>query len=265
MNIKHAPREDDRARGLGPPHQAGDPPGGPGQRQAPAHDFPRPTPSEMEEVAKQDPDPPPAREVREHPRGRFCIRRNRSCTIPGQLLRPAQLDRDGVPPRAGQRSRRSMNSGCPEVIRKLALRPTRPDSRHRHGGEREVDDAGRDDPGDQPESMNSSIITIEDPIEFLHRDDKSIINQREVGSDTASFHEALRHILRQDPNVHHDRRDPRRGDDGNRPQGGGHRPPGAQHAAHDRRAADDQPHHLVLPAAPPPGDPLSARLDPAGG
>jgi twitching motility protein PilT len=51
------------------------------------------------------------------------------------------------------------------------------------------------------QQMNASIITIEDPIEFLHRDDKSIINQREVGSDTASFNEALRHILRQDPNV----------------------------------------------------------------
>jgi twitching motility protein PilT len=51
------------------------------------------------------------------------------------------------------------------------------------------------------QTLNASIITIEDPIEFLHRDDKSIVNQREVGSDTASFHEALRHILRQDPNV----------------------------------------------------------------
>jgi twitching motility protein PilT len=51
------------------------------------------------------------------------------------------------------------------------------------------------------QTMNSSIITIEDPIEFLHRDDKSIINQREVGSDTSSFNEALRHILRQDPNA----------------------------------------------------------------
>jgi twitching motility protein PilT len=51
------------------------------------------------------------------------------------------------------------------------------------------------------QTMNSSIITIEDPIEFLHRDDKSIINQREVGSDTTSFNEALRHILRQDPNA----------------------------------------------------------------
>jgi twitching motility protein PilT len=49
-------------------------------------------------------------------------------------------------------------------------------------------------------TLNSSIITIEDPIEFLHRDDKSVINQREVGSDTASFNDALRHILRQDPN-----------------------------------------------------------------
>jgi twitching motility protein PilT len=51
------------------------------------------------------------------------------------------------------------------------------------------------------QSLATSIITIEDPIEFLHRDEKSIINQREVGSDTSSYHEALRHILRQDPDV----------------------------------------------------------------
>ncbi len=49
--------------------------------------------------------------------------------------------------------------------------------------------------------VNKNIITIEDPIEFLHHDEKSIINQREIGSDTSSFHEALRHILRQDPDV----------------------------------------------------------------
>jgi twitching motility protein PilT len=47
----------------------------------------------------------------------------------------------------------------------------------------------------------SNIITIEDPIEFLHRDKMSIINQREVGTDTGSFAEALRHILRQDPDA----------------------------------------------------------------
>jgi twitching motility protein PilT len=51
------------------------------------------------------------------------------------------------------------------------------------------------------ETSKRNIITIEDPIEFLHRDKKSIINQREVGNDTASFFESLRHILRQDPDV----------------------------------------------------------------
>lgn len=46
-----------------------------------------------------------------------------------------------------------------------------------------------------------SIVTVEDPIEFLHRDNKAYISQREVGADTLSFHEALRHVLRQDPDV----------------------------------------------------------------
>jgi len=45
------------------------------------------------------------------------------------------------------------------------------------------------------------VVTIEDPIEFLHRNEKSIIIQREVGSDTKSFTAALRHVLRQDPDV----------------------------------------------------------------
>ena len=46
-----------------------------------------------------------------------------------------------------------------------------------------------------------NIITIEDPIEFLHRDNLSNISQREVGNDTLSFNAALRHVLRQDPDV----------------------------------------------------------------
>ncbi len=45
------------------------------------------------------------------------------------------------------------------------------------------------------------IMTIEDPIEFLHSHQRAIINQREVGADTTSFAEALRHVLRQDPDV----------------------------------------------------------------
>jgi len=51
------------------------------------------------------------------------------------------------------------------------------------------------------ENSSQHIITIEDPIEFLFKDKKSIISQRELGSDTESFTSALRHILRQDPDV----------------------------------------------------------------
>lgn len=46
-----------------------------------------------------------------------------------------------------------------------------------------------------------NILTVEDPIEYLHRDKKSLVNQREVGSDTDSFANALRSALRQDPDV----------------------------------------------------------------
>ena len=45
------------------------------------------------------------------------------------------------------------------------------------------------------------VVTIEDPIEFLFQDDKATISQREVGTDTPTFHEALRNCMRQDPDV----------------------------------------------------------------
>jgi twitching motility protein PilT len=45
------------------------------------------------------------------------------------------------------------------------------------------------------------IVTMEDPIEYLHKDKLSILNQREVGSDTQSFAKAMRRVLRQDPDV----------------------------------------------------------------
>ena len=51
------------------------------------------------------------------------------------------------------------------------------------------------------DSRDCHIITIEDPIEFVHRNKKSIIDQREVYHDTHSFSAALKHVLRQDPDV----------------------------------------------------------------
>jgi twitching motility protein PilT len=50
-------------------------------------------------------------------------------------------------------------------------------------------------------TRTAHIMTIEDPIEYLHRDNRSIINQREIGVDTGSFTHALRSALRQDPDV----------------------------------------------------------------
>ncbi|MDI6640978.1 MAG: PilT/PilU family type 4a pilus ATPase [Elusimicrobiota bacterium] len=50
-------------------------------------------------------------------------------------------------------------------------------------------------------SISAHIITIEDPIEFIYKDKKSIISQRELGIDTLTYAEALRHVVRQDPDV----------------------------------------------------------------
>ncbi|HEB12426.1 MAG TPA: type IV pilus twitching motility protein PilT [Actinobacteria bacterium] len=55
------------------------------------------------------------------------------------------------------------------------------------------------------DQINSSkavhIMTVEDPIEYLHRHKKAIVNQREIGADTDSFPNALKYVLRQDPDV----------------------------------------------------------------
>jgi twitching motility protein PilT len=50
-------------------------------------------------------------------------------------------------------------------------------------------------------TRTTHVMTVEDPIEYLHRDNRSIINQREIGVDTQSFSQALRSALRQDPDV----------------------------------------------------------------
>jgi twitching motility protein PilT len=51
------------------------------------------------------------------------------------------------------------------------------------------------------ENLEKVIITIEDPVEYIHSSKKSVVKQREIGNDTASYAEALRHTLRQDPDV----------------------------------------------------------------
>jgi twitching motility protein PilT len=51
------------------------------------------------------------------------------------------------------------------------------------------------------QTRSDHVMTVEDPIEFVHQNKRSLVNQREVGSDTQSFQNALKHVLRQDPDV----------------------------------------------------------------
>ena len=107
------------------------------------------------------------------------------------------------------------------------------------------------------------IVTIEDPIEVLHDDKKCIVNQREIGIDTESYADALRHVVRQDPDViligeMRDHETVVGGADRRRD-----RQPGPLDAAHDRRHRDHQPHHRLLPALPAEADPPHAGGDAA--
>ncbi|HSK49395.1 MAG TPA: type IV pilus twitching motility protein PilT [Solirubrobacterales bacterium] len=90
--------------------------------------------------------------------------------------------------------------GLPEVVRKLAEEPRgiilvtgTTGSGKRTTLAAMIDHINR--------TKSRHIVTLEDPIEYLHRDNMSLINQREVGADTKSFGRAMRRVLRQDPDV----------------------------------------------------------------
>ena len=104
------------------------------------------------------------------------------------------------------------------------------------------------------ETSSDHIVTIEDPIEFLHTNKRSIVNQREVGLDTKSFARALRGAMRAAPDVHPDRRNPRPRDHGGGDQPVRHRPPGALDAAREQQRRNAGPHHQHVPAGPAQAD-----------
>ena len=105
------------------------------------------------------------------------------------------------------------------------------------------------------------IVTLEDPIEYLHRDKRSIINQREVGQDTESFGRAMRRVLRQDPDVIlvGEMRDEETVRTALSAAETG--PPRALDAAHPRRDRDRQPDHRLLPAPSPAAGAGDAGVD----
>ena len=108
------------------------------------------------------------------------------------------------------------------------------------------------------------IVTVEDPIEFLHDHKRSIISQREVGEDTDSFSEALRRVLRQDPDVIlvGELRDLETISTALTAAETGHLVFATLHT--QDCAADDRPDHRRVPAQPAGADPGPAGRD-AGG
>ena len=107
------------------------------------------------------------------------------------------------------------------------------------------------------------IITIEDPIEMLHPDRDSIVNQREVGIDTVSFSQALRRALRQDPDVIliGELRDAETAETALQAAESGHLVFSTMHTVDCGR--DDRPHDRVLPGGEAADDPLDPRRRPA--
>ena len=114
------------------------------------------------------------------------------------------------------------------------------------------------------ETREEHILTVEDPIEFLHGHKKCIVNQRELGSDAQSFAAALKGALRQDPDVIlvGEMRDLET--ISHRADRGGDRPPRVRDAAHAGRAADDRPHHRRVPEPPAAAGARAALGRPAG-
>ena len=127
----------------------------------------------------------------------------------------------------------------------LAAR-TRADHRSDRDGE-DHDDRVDDRPHQR--TRRAHIVTIEDPIEVVHDDALSIMQQREVGIDTDSYANALRHVIRQDPDVIFigEIRDPESALSAIQAAETGH----LVHldAAHDRLRGDDQPAARPVPAA----------------
>ena len=109
------------------------------------------------------------------------------------------------------------------------------------------------------------IVTIEDPIEFTFKDDKSIINQREVGIDVIDWDTALKHAVRQDPDIIlvGEMRDQDTFKAAMHAAETGHLVFGTIHAS--GAPVDDQPHPRPVPPGHAPGDAAEPGLQPQGG
>ena len=152
----------------------------------------------------------------------------------------------------------------PPVLLEFCELPDGPRAGHRADRQRQVDHARGDDPLHHRAPAACTSITIEDPIEFLFTDDVASISQREVGTDTARFNEALRNAMRQDPDVIMvgEMRDPETVSTVITAAETGHLVFSTLHT--NSAAADGRPHPRHLPVRPAEADPRAARAGPQG-
>ena len=130
----------------------------------------------------------------------FSLLGPRARALPRQRLLPAQQPGRGLPPHPHQHQeargpRPAAGAARPhaQAARLRASSPGRPARASRTTLAAMIDEIN--------ETRDEHIMTIEDPIEFLHRHKKCMVNQREVGADTKSFNRALKSVLRQDPDI----------------------------------------------------------------
>ena len=128
--------------------------------------------------------------------------------LPDQHLPPARHDLAGDPLRAQPHSRRSRSCKLPPVLLDIVMekRGLVLIAGATGSGKSTTLAAMIDHRNTQ---QTGHILTIEDPIEYLFEHKKSIVNQRELGVDTLSYHTRSPNALREAPDLHHDRRNPR--------------------------------------------------------
>ena len=179
---------------------AGSPPMLRKRGQLSALDYPSAEPAGGARDRLLDPHQRPAPEAGDRLADRPRLLDPRQGPLPRERLLPARLDRRRLPPDPTETCRRSTRLGLPPVLRDFTRKPrgfvlvTGPT-----GSGKSTTLAAMIDLIN--ESRHEHIMTVEDPIEFLHRHKSCIVNQREIGADAQSFAMALKAALRQDPDV----------------------------------------------------------------
>ena len=163
-------------------------------------DYPVLTPQDVREIGLLDPHQRPAPEARDRLADRLRLLDPRQGALPRQRLLPARRARRRLPPDPAGDAGARLRSALPPVLRDFTKKPrgfvlvTGPT-----GSGKSTTLAAMLDVIN--EERREHIMTIEDPIEFLHRHKSCIVNQRELGADAKSFALALKAALRQDPDV----------------------------------------------------------------